>query len=233
MKIQECIQQLIQELAPDQGASPSRAFTLALSLQAAMSAKPATTQSPGWTEVFLVDDDDGPPIGIQIELPDGGQIWTGEVSDSLLSEAAAVHESPDGSGIYLAAAAKGDGARVIASVGTVNDAEDLARGLAMLWSEASTTSPDQQDVSCRECGGKGYTEYEGGDGEGYPSNPVIENCSLCTHPAPASDELRSFPYQRTFNAIADAVTWQPNKSFGISVEAFERSFNAKHKRLQS
>lgn len=51
---------------------------------------------------------------------------------------------------------------------------------------------------------------------------------LYPHPAPSS-ELLSFPYQQTFNAIADAVTWQPNKSFGISVEAFERSFNAKHK----
>ena len=50
--------------------------------------------------------------------------------------------------------------------------------------------------------------------------------------APASDELLSFPYQRTFDAIAAAATWQPT-GIGISVEAFERSFNAKHKGPQS
>jgi|GEM_PF-4595764 len=55
---------------------------------------------------------------------------------------------------------------------------------------------------------------------------------LYTHPAPFR-EMLSFPYHRTFHAIADAVTWQPNKSFGISVEAFERSFNAKQKGPQS
>lgn len=142
MKIDECIQELIQELAPDQGASPSRAFSLVLSLQAALTSRPveaaktlkASQTSSAWSEAFMVDGDDGPVMGIMIDLPDGSQIWTGEVSDSLLSEAAAASESPEGSGIFLAASAKGDGARVIASVGTVNDAEDLARGLAMLWS---------------------------------------------------------------------------------------------------
>jgi hypothetical protein len=53
-----------------------------------------------------------------------------------------------------------------------------------------------------------------------------------THPAPASDELLSFPYQRTFNAIADAVKLQAG-GISISVEAFERSFNAQHKGPQS
>ena len=46
--------------------------------------------------------------------------------------------------------------------------------------------------------------------------------------APASDELLSFPYQRTFNAIADAVKLQAG-GISISVEAFKRSFIAQHK----
>lgn len=147
MKIDECIQELIQELAPDQGASPSRAFSLVLSLQAALASRPSETpktlkasqSSSAWSEAFMVDGDDGPVMGIVIDMPDGRQIWTGECSDKLLSESVDAGESPEGSGIYLSASAKGDGARVIASVGTVNDAEDLARGLALLWSEASTS----------------------------------------------------------------------------------------------
>jgi hypothetical protein len=32
-----------------------------------------------------------------------------------------------------------------------------------------------------------------------------------------------YGYTALFNAIADAVTWHENKTFGISVEAFERA----------
>lgn len=35
---------------------------------------------------------------------------------------------------------------------------------------------------CAACGGKGYVEDEGGEGEGYPSKPEIEACA-CTAPA--------------------------------------------------
>jgi hypothetical protein len=35
-----------------------------------------------------------------------------------------------------------------------------------------------------------------------------------------------FPYQQTFEAIGAAVTWMPEKSFGISVRKFQEAFNS-------
>ncbi|GEM_PF-2957667 len=42
----------------------------------------------------------------------------------------------------------------------------------------------EEAPACKKCGDKGYTEYEGGGGEGYPSRPEIEACS-CREEAPA------------------------------------------------
>ncbi|GEM_PF-3394171 len=42
----------------------------------------------------------------------------------------------------------------------------------------------EEAPACKKCGGKGYTQYEGGEGEGYPSRPEIEACS-CREEAPA------------------------------------------------
>lgn len=39
-------------------------------------------------------------------------------------------------------------------------------------------------LACKNCGGKGYTEHEGGEGEGYPSRPETEACA-CREEAPA------------------------------------------------
>ena len=45
-------------------------------------------------------------------------------------------------------------------------------------------TPRHEAPACTSCGGKGYTEHEGGDGEGYPSRTEIEDCPRC-HEAPA------------------------------------------------
>nr|WP_313425320.1 hypothetical protein [Brevundimonas diminuta] len=42
----------------------------------------------------------------------------------------------------------------------------------------------EEAPACKKCSGKGYTEHEGGEGEGYPSRPEIEACS-CREEAPA------------------------------------------------
>ncbi len=42
----------------------------------------------------------------------------------------------------------------------------------------------EEAPACKKCGGKGYTEHEGGEGEGYPSRPEIEACS-CREEVPA------------------------------------------------
>lgn len=54
--------------------------------------------------------------------------------------------------------------------------------------------------ACKKCGGKGYTEHEGGEGEGYPSRPEIEACS-CREEAPAEAGERE--------AIAAIITGFP------------------------
>lgn len=46
------------------------------------------------------------------------------------------------------------------------------------WDDDPAGLGDREEApACLNCGGKGYTEYEGGDGEGYPSRPEIEACS--------------------------------------------------------
>lgn len=109
------------------------AQTIARKLKAA--AKPVVLS----TETFIADEEDGPVSGICIELPDGSQIWSGECSNALLEEAAALDESPDESGQFLMVATKGQATRVVAQVATVDDGIALARALAL--SATSNASP--------------------------------------------------------------------------------------------
>lgn len=64
---------------------------------------------------------------------------------------------------------------------TIDDTarQDLAANPQLSGGPAAQLAP-----ACKTCGGKGYTEYEGGEGEGYPSRPEIEACS-CREEAPA------------------------------------------------
>ena len=39
------------------------------------------------------------------------------------------------------------------------------------------------------------------------------------------DENETFPYQKTFDAIAAATEWRADKKIGISVEKFRKAFN--------
>lgn len=99
--------------------------------QAALSAQqPARGEAVAWRETFIVDEEDGPAVGIVIDLPDGSQIWTSECSAQLLDEAAARDESPDESGQFLIVAARGEPTRVVAQVATVEDGIALARAVA-------------------------------------------------------------------------------------------------------
>lgn len=114
------------------------AQTIARTLKAAtptLAAKPVVLS----TETFIADEEDGPVSGICIDLPDGSQIWSGECSNVLLEEAAALDESPDESGQFLMVATKGQATRVIAQVATVDDGIALARALAL--SATSNASP--------------------------------------------------------------------------------------------
>lgn len=65
----------------------------------------------------------------------------------------------------------------------------------------------EEAPACKKCGGKGYTEHEDGEGEGYPSRPEIEACS-CRKEAPAEagdDELieRGLRMIRAYDAVRD------------------------------
>jgi hypothetical protein len=86
-------------------------------------------------------------------------------------------------------------------------ADALAEGSerADLWDREVTVNIDalktvmnaalatrEEAPACKKCGGKGYTEYEGGEGEGYPSRPEVETCS-CRKEAPAEAGERDYP----------------------------------------
>lgn len=62
----------------------------------------------------------------------------------------------------------------------------------------------EEALACLNCGGKGYTEHEGGDGEGYPSHPVIESCS-CREEAPAEAGALKIDFERLLDNIACAT----------------------------
>lgn len=91
-------------------------------------------------ESFIVNDEDGPVVGILIDLADGSQIWTGEFSELVLQESARNEGSPRASGQYLGVSAKGGPTRVLAEVASVDVGIALAR--AMAGSRGTSIAPD-------------------------------------------------------------------------------------------
>ena len=108
-----------------------------------------------WAEGFIADEEDGPAVGICIDLPNGSQIWTGECSKTLLAEAAARGDSPDESGHFLIVATKDQPTRVVAQIATVDDGIRLARAWASqepAATAATLIAPENyvQNVSTRD-----------------------------------------------------------------------------------
>lgn len=67
-------------------------------------------------------------------------------------------------------------------------------------------TPRHEAPACSTCGGKGYTEHEGGDGEGHPSRPEIEDCPKC-HEAPAEGAGEALkPYISLINSTPDLLS---------------------------
>lgn len=55
------------------------------------------------------------------------------------------------------------------------------------WDDEPKALAAREEVqACKKCSGKGYTEHEGGEGEGYPSRPEIEACSCREDAQPVS-----------------------------------------------
>jgi len=87
----------------------------------------------------------------------------------------------------------------------------------------------EEAPACDNCGGKGYTEHEGGDGEGWPSKPEIEACGVCEE-APAEGAGERIDWQAQ-DAVAGAlhsilpldVDWQHMR---IAGRAFVDTLNA-------
>ena len=52
------------------------------------------------------------------------------------------------------------------------------------FEEIPALATREEAPACKKCGGKGYVEYEGGEGEGYPSRPETEACG-CREEPPA------------------------------------------------
>lgn len=117
------------------GEAPEGEPTLKRDIEAMLAAAPKT--EPVWSETYIADEEDGPISGVLIDMLDGVQIWTGEASKALVDAAIAIDESPDQSGIYLMTGCPQQGTRIMASLARVEDGTEIARALAMKWSEAS------------------------------------------------------------------------------------------------
>lgn len=126
---------------------------------------------------------------------------------------------PEGRWVYTSACPKfdGDSERVKSYSGSIHagweDAPEFeTQNEFYEWAKAecnrrntyeakcrSALATREEGPACKKCGGKGYTEYEGGEGEGYPSRPEIEACSCEEAPAAAGEDteliaaLRSMP----------------------------------------
>lgn len=51
-------------------------------------------------------------------------------------------------------------------------------------------------------------------------------------PSTIKEEPITFPYQQTFDAIAEAITWHENKTFKISIRTFQDAFNSYHDKAE-
>ncbi|HYC66687.1 DUF551 domain-containing protein [Brevundimonas sp.] len=73
-------------------------------------------------------------------------------------------------------------------------------------------APPVGSEACLSCGGKGYVEHEGGEGEGYPSRPEIEDCPSCTAP----------PSPGGADGLEPVAWLMTHKTTGATGYAFER-----------
>lgn len=84
-------------------------------------------------ETFILEYEDGPPIGVLIEKPDGGEVWSGSISKSLWSAQSEDERhllGGDDRGLFVVSAEKGDRGRVICRVASADDGIAIARALA-------------------------------------------------------------------------------------------------------
>lgn len=77
----------------------------------------------------------------------------------------------------------------------------------LIWRDAiaAASATREEAPACNTCGGKGYTEHEGGEGEGYPSRPEIEACSCRAQPQAREDAQPVEGRGHRHTAIMDAI----------------------------
>lgn len=180
----------------------------------------APKAEPVWSETYIADEEDGPISGVLIDMLDGVQIWTGEASKALVDAAIAIDESPDQSGIYLMTGNPRQGTRIMASLARVEDGTEIARALAMKWSEASHTEAPKVEQEPDGYLTNVYATLVGCDWWEITKEPyelksfekVREVHALYRNPAPASDELLEAIDMDDFNIIEDWIESGENGS---------------------
>lgn len=95
------------------------------------------------TETFIVDEEDGPSVGILCELDDGSQVWSGECSNKLFDE-----QDPDdrealgdATGVMVMVALPGEPTRIVARAADAECGIEIARSIACRAAIAKTAQP--------------------------------------------------------------------------------------------
>lgn len=103
--------------------------------------------------------------------------------------------TPEGGAVDLSDVAICKAAETIraSSVAWANDPAEFSHLIELTPAEIrkliAALATREEAPACKKCGGKGYTEHEGGEGEGYPSRPEIEACSCRAQPQASSGKV--------------------------------------------
>ena len=98
-------------------------------------------------ETSIIDGEDGPEIGILIDLPDGRQIWSGEVSKSLFNEQGEIAMDSLGgndNGVFVMLS-NSVSTEIVCRAASVDHGINIARALASIAAALSPASKEMHD----------------------------------------------------------------------------------------
>ncbi len=100
-------------------------------------------------ETWIVEDEDGGPVGVLIDLPDGAQIWSGEVSDNLFKEQgdeAMGSLGGNNAGVFVMSST-GHETKIVCRAASIDDGISIARALAGIHRQAAEIASLRERVA--------------------------------------------------------------------------------------